>query len=77
MGHHGSATSTSKEFLAVVNPRLAVISVGKDNPFGHPRNEVTDRLEEKLEQENIYRTDEHSTVEFITDGERLWVRLER
>jgi len=77
VGHHGSTTSTTSEFLAVVNPRLAVISVGEDNPFGHPSDEVVDRLEQKLGQENIYRTDEHSTIEFITDGERLWVRLLR
>jgi competence protein ComEC len=77
VAHHGSATSTTKEFLAVVNPRLAVISVGKENPFGHPSSEVIDRLKENLGQENIYRTDEDGTIEFITDGERLWVRAGR
>lgn len=77
VAHHGSATSTTAEFLAVVNPRLAVISVGADNPFGHPSNEVEDRLKQKLGQENIYRTDEHATIEFITDGERLWLRVEK
>ncbi len=77
VAHHGSATSTSKEFLAVVNPRLAVISVGQGNPFGHPSGEVMDRLEEKLGQENIYRTDKNGTIDFITDGERLWVRVEK
>ena len=77
VAHHGSDTSTTAEFLAVVNPQLAVISVGKDNPFGHPSDEVMDRLEKKLGSENIYRTDEHSTIEFITDGEKLWVKVER
>ncbi|GAH89299.1 unnamed protein product, partial [marine sediment metagenome] len=77
-----SATSTTPEFLAVVNPQLAVISVGADNRFGHPTPEVMERLEEKLGPENIYltydaRTGEHHTIEFITDGERLWVRVER
>jgi len=61
----------------VVNPQLAVISVGEDNPFGHPSEEVVDRLEQQLGQENIYRTDEDGTIEFITDGERLWVRVGR
>ncbi|MFC1864875.1 DNA internalization-related competence protein ComEC/Rec2, partial [Chloroflexota bacterium] len=75
--HHGSATSTTAEFLAVVNPRLAVIPVGEDNPFGHPRHDVLDRLKEKIDQENIYRTDEHGAIEFITNGEKLWVRVER
>ena len=74
VAHHGSDTSTTAEFLAVVKPQLAVISVGADNKFGHPRDEVLSRLEDRLGTENIYRTDEDGTVEFITDGERLWVR---
>ncbi|MFC1966910.1 DNA internalization-related competence protein ComEC/Rec2, partial [Chloroflexota bacterium] len=82
VAHHGSATSTTAEFLAVVDPRLAVISAGEENPFGHPSNEVMERLIEKVGSENIYLTydktnDEHGTIEFITDGERLWVRVER
>jgi len=75
VGHSGSSTSTTPEFLAVANPQVAVISVG-DNPFGHPSNEVVERLEEKLGSENIYRTDEQGTIEFTTDGERLWVKTE-
>ena len=76
VGHHGSDTSTCHEFLAVVNPQIAVISVGEDNPFGHPSDEVMERLEEKLGSENILRTDKHGTIEFITDGQRLWVKTE-
>jgi competence protein ComEC len=74
VGHSGSKTSTTAEFLAEVSPAAAVISVGKDNRFGHPSGEVIGRLEERLGTENIYRTDEQGTIEFITDGERLWVR---
>ncbi|MFC1949519.1 DNA internalization-related competence protein ComEC/Rec2 [Chloroflexota bacterium] len=77
VAHHGSATSTGEEFLVVGNPQLAVISVGADNTFGHPASEVIDRLEAKLGEENIYRTDENGTIEFTTDGERLWVEVER
>jgi len=77
VAHHGSDTSATAEFLDVVSPRLAVISVGEDNRFGHPSDEVLDRLKEKSGSENIYRTDEHGTIEFITDGERLWVRTDR
>jgi len=77
VAHHGSNTSTTPEFLAVVNPQLAVISVGKDNKFGHPTPEVIARLEDRIGSENIYRTDEDETIEFITDGERMWVRVER
>jgi len=73
VAHHGSDTSTTPEFLAVLNPRLAVISVGADNKFGHPSDEVLERLD----PENIYRTDEQGTIEFITDGERLWVEVGR
>jgi len=77
VAHHGSNTSTTLEFLAVVSPQLAIISVGEDNPHGHPTTEVVDRLEERIDLEKIYRTDEHGTVEFITNGEKLWVRVER
>ena len=76
VSHHGSDTSTTPDFLAVVNPKLAVISVGADNPFGHPTPEVMKRLEGKLGSENIYRTSENGTIELTTDGERLWVRVE-
>jgi competence protein ComEC len=77
VAHHGSDTSTTPEFLAVANPEQAVISVGADNDYGHPSPEVLRRLEERLGSENIYRTDKDGTIEFITDGEKLWVRTER
>ncbi|MDH4269978.1 MAG: ComEC/Rec2 family competence protein, partial [Dehalococcoidia bacterium] len=73
IAHHGSVTSTSQHFLAAVDPEVAVICVGKDNPFGHPTPEVLDRLIDRLGEGNVYRTDEDGTIEFITDGERLWV----
>lgn len=77
VAHHGSDTSTTPKFLAVVNPQLAIISVSADNKFGHPSDEVLERLKERLGSENIYRTDQHGTIEFITDGERLWVEVEK
>ncbi len=77
VAHHGSSHGTSAEFLAVVDPAAAVISVGKDNNFGHPAPEVMQRLEEKVGKENIYRTDDNGTIEFITDGEKLWVKEEK
>ena len=61
----------------MVNPQLAAISAGEDNPFGHPNDDVINRLEERLDPENIFRTAKHSTIEFITDGERLWVKTDR
>jgi competence protein ComEC len=77
VAHHGSETSTTSQFLAAVDPELAVISVGADNPFGHPGQEVVERLIDRLGEDNVYRTDEDGTIEFITDGERLWVKAEK
>ena len=77
VAHHGSDTSTSQEFLSAVDPQIAVLSVGADNKFGHPSDEVVDRLENKLGQGNVYRTDHHGTIQFTTDGERLWVSTTR
>ena len=73
VAHHGSETSTTSQFLAAVDPEVAVISVGADNPFGHPGSEVVERLINSVGEDNVYRTDEDGTVELITDGERLWV----
>lgn len=70
--HHGSATSTTAEFLAVVDPQVAVISAGAGNRLGHPDSEVLDRLEKRAV--SIYRTDRHGTIEFVTDGEKLWLK---
>ena len=74
VGHHGSDTSTTPQFLAVVDPKVAIISVG-ENRYGHPSVEVMKRLKQRLGSENIFRTDEQGTIEFITDGERLWVKI--
>lgn len=75
VAHHGSDTSTMQDFLAVVKPQLAVISVGEANRFGHPGPEVMVRLKDRLGPEKIYRTDQNGTIEFVTDGQRLWVRV--
>ena len=74
IGHHGSKTSTTAEFLAAVDPRLAVISADPDE-YGHPHPEVMARLEAELGAENIYLTAEDGTIEFITDGTSLWLEL--
>ncbi len=76
VAHHGSKTSTSPQFLAAVDPEVAVISVGLDNPFGHPSTEVVERLEERLGKDKVHLTSENGTVEFVTDGKKLWVRTE-
>ena len=58
VGHHGSKTSSSKTFINEINPRYSVISVGKNNRYGHPNKEVLDNLEDS----KIYRTDQNGTI---------------
>ena len=69
IGHHGSSTSTSEEFLKKVDPKYAVISLGKDNSYGHPHKETI----ELLENYNIktYRTDELGTIICTSDGKNI------
>lgn len=65
VGHHGSKTSTTKEFIDLINPSVALIGVGQNNKFGHPNEDVIKRLEEKNIQ--IYRTDEMGEISVIID----------
>ena len=60
VAHHGSKTSTTQEFLDNVEPKIALIGVGKDNNFGHPSGEVIERLKNK--DIKIYRTDEKGEI---------------
>ncbi len=66
VGHHGSATSSSEEFIEAVQPRWAIISVGARNTFGHPRLETLRRLQEG--RTATYRTDLNGAVSFYLDG---------
>ena len=68
-GHHGSDTSTSQEFLDAVNPTYAVISCGKDNKYGHPKQVTLDKLNRK--NITVYRTDLVGSVVFVSDGKTL------
>ena len=77
VSHHGGGTSTTERFLDRVSPLVAVVSAGEDNSFGHPASNVIDRLEGSVGVEGVYRTDQHGTVEIITDGSTLWVRPEK
>jgi competence protein ComEC len=69
VAHHGSATSTLPELLAAVHPRYAVISVGRHNVYGHPRQEVLARLQSS--QVKTYRTDLNGAVTFYLDGKTV------
>jgi len=71
VAHHGSRSSTSAEFLHAVNPRLAAISVGARNAYGHPDAGVMARLFEVGAQ--VYRTDRDGALIFETDGRVLTV----
>lgn len=72
VAHHGSKTSSIKEFINVVNPKYAVIGVGKDNKFGHPSEKTIENLNSK--KVKIYRTDISGEIVIITDGNN--VRIE-
>ncbi|HET7613538.1 MAG TPA: DNA internalization-related competence protein ComEC/Rec2 [Gemmatimonadaceae bacterium] len=69
VGHHGSSTSSSDEFLAAVNPEVAVISVGAGNMYGHPSVDVLAALARAGAE--VLRTDEAGTVIIRTDGSHL------
>ena len=67
VGHHGSKTSSSKEFINEINPKYSIISVGKNNRYGHPNNEVLDNLENS----KIYRTDQDGSIMFKIKNNKL------
>ncbi|MFH0846082.1 MAG: ComEC/Rec2 family competence protein [Patescibacteria group bacterium] len=69
LGHHGSKTSSGEYFLGLTSPELAIISVGADNRYGHPSQEVLDSLN-NLEIKTL-RTDEQGTLIIQSDGKNL------
>ena len=70
VGHHGSKTSSSKDFINYINPKYSIISVGKNNLFGHPNKEAL----KILEQSEIFRTDKNGSIEFKITKENLLVK---
>ena len=67
VGHHGSKTSSNKEFINEINPKYSVISVGKNNRYGHPNKEVLNNLEKS----KIYRTDQDGSIMFKIKNNKL------
>ena len=67
VGHHGSRTSTSEDFIEQTKPEVAVISLGEGNSYGHPHKETMDLLNEY--NVIIYRTDTQGTIHITSDGE--------
>ena len=70
MGHHGSKTSSSKEFINEINPKYSIISVGKNNRYGHPNKEVLS----VLNNSKIYRTDEDGSIMFKIKNNKLNIK---
>lgn len=67
VGHHGSNTSSGKDFIDKINPKYSIISVGKNNRYGHPNKEVLNNLE----QSKIYKTDQDGSIKFKIKKNKL------
>ena len=67
VGHHGSKTSSGKDFIDEINPEYSIISVGKNNRYGHPNKEVLNNLEDS----KIYRTDKDGSIMFKIKNNKL------
>lgn len=70
--HHGSKTSSTREFIQAIDPEMAVISVGANNSFDHPSDEVMDRLNEEVI--TALRTDQQGAVEITSNGEFIAIK---
>ena len=71
VGHHGSKTSSSKEFIDSIVPKYSIISVGKNNRYGHPNKEVLNNLENS----KIYRTDQDGSIMFKLKNNKLRIEI--
>ena len=69
VGHHGSKTSSGKNFINEINTEYSIISVGKNNRYGHPNKEVLG----KLDKSKIYRTDQNGSIMFKIKNNKLKV----
>jgi len=74
VGHHGSSTSSTDDFLAAVHPSTAIISVGADNLYGHPSADVLAALERVGAR--VVRTDQLGTIVVRTDGRHITMEAE-
>ncbi|ACO86159.1 ComEC/Rec2 family competence protein [Clostridium botulinum] len=69
IGHHGSHSSSSKEFLDKIDPKIAIISCGKNNDYGHPHKETMKELNKRNIE--VYRTDIDGNIVLTSDGENI------
>lgn len=70
VGHHGSDTSSNDYFINSINPKISLISVGKNNRYGHPK----DRVLKTLKNSDVYRTDSNGSIEIKLNGNRYKIR---
>ena len=70
VGHHGSKTSSSESFINRIDPKYSIISVGKNNRYGHPNKEVLDNLKNS----KIYRTDQDGSIMFKIKNNKLTIK---
>ena len=75
VGHHGSNTSSTDDFLKATSPRFAAISVGAENIYGHPHNQVLSRIE--AINAKIYRTDLMGNIKFQIKNGKITVKTDR
>lgn len=75
VGHHGSKNSTNNKVLQKMSPEISLISVGKNNRYGHPAPAILDSLTELGSK--IYRTDQDGDIEVVIEGNRYWVSQNR
>ena len=75
-GHHGSKTSSTAEFLKLVQPESVVMSLGGNNQYGHPHEALLNRLQ-KQGVKNIYRTDANGTITIVSDGSSYSITTEK
>jgi len=71
VGHHGSNTSSSKEFINKIKPKYSLISVGKNNIYGHPKNKVLNNLR----YSKVYRTDLEGSIKIILGKNKYKIRI--
>jgi competence protein ComEC len=75
VGHHGSRTSSTEEFLNTLHPDFALISVGYGNSYGHPNRDVIERL--RAHHASVFRTDRDGLITVRSDGRRIYVDTDR
>lgn len=75
LGHHGSTTSSSEEFIKAINPKYGVISCGVDNSYGHPHKEILSLMNKY--NIKIYRTDKQGQITVTSDGKNITFKSQK